>query len=109
MGYFQKYTYNPASNILSLQDSLKMSDIEADGAEIEEVAFDQPVDDKKQWIYLSFKQHVSIIDVTGRVHGTKKHLHKHRITAIVAYGSSEFVVTGDEKGLCNKDLNLSTI
>jgi len=77
-----------------------MSDIEADKSAIDQICFDQPMDDKKQWIYMTFKQHASIIDVTGRVHGTKRNLHQHKISAIVAYGPSEFVITGDEKGLC---------
>jgi hypothetical protein len=106
MIYFswQRYCFNPTGSIITLQDSLKISDIEADGAEIEQVCFDQQLDnDKKQWIYLTSKRNVTIIDVAGRVHGTKKNLHKHRITAIVAYGSSDFVVTGDEKGTRTKE------
>jgi len=96
----QKYSYQPANNVISLQDVLKISDIEADNSVIEQYCFDKPQDDKKQWIYLTFKRHCTIIDVTGRIHGTKKNLHDDRITAIVASGSSEIVVTGDEKGLC---------
>ena len=83
-----------------LQDVLKMSDIEADNAVIEGHCFDMPRDDKKQWIYLIFKKNCTIIDVTGRIHGTKKNLHDCRITAIAALGSSDYVITGDEKGLC---------
>ncbi|CAG7662430.1 unnamed protein product [Allacma fusca] len=94
-----KYSYQPTNNVISLQDVLKMSDIEADNSVIEEYCFDRPQDDKKQWIYLTFKRNCTIIDVTGRIHGTKRNLHDHKITAIVAIGSSEYVVTGDEKGL----------
>lgn len=96
----QKYSYQPQNNVVVLQDVLKVSDIEADNAVIEEHCFDMPKDDKKQFIYLTFKRNCTIIDVTGRIHGTKKNLHDCRITAIAAIGSSDFVVTGDEKGLC---------
>lgn len=48
---------------------------------------------------MTFKQHCTIIDATGRSHGTKKNLHRLTITAIVATGPSEFVVTGDSVGL----------
>lgn len=48
---------------------------------------------------MTFKQHCTIIDSTGRSHGTKKNLHRSPITAIVVSGPSEFVVTGDSVGL----------
>ena len=99
--YFMKrYSYNPTSNGVALHDCLKLSDIEAEEGKIEQTCFDNPPDDRKQWIYCTFDAHCTIIDVTGRIHGTKRNLHDHRITAIMASGSSDFVVTGDEKGKC---------
>jgi len=85
---------------MTLLECLKLSDIEAENAEVEQICFDRPTDEKKQWMYFTFKQHCTVIDVTGRIHGTKRNLHPHRITAIGASGASEFVVTGDERGLC---------
>lgn len=105
----QKYSYQPQNNVVVLQDVLKVSDIEADNAVIEGHCFDMPRDDKKQWIYLIFKKNCTIIDVTGRIHGTKKNLHDCRITAIAALGSSDYVITGDEKGLCKFSTVTATI
>jgi len=44
--------------------------------------------------------------ISGRVHGTKRSLHPRgrKITAITAIGASDFVLTGDSKGLRNKPL-----
>lgn len=81
---------------------MKIADIEAEQGVIEQVCFDSTEGaqkDKAQWLYLTFKQHCTIIDASGRSHGTKKNLHKHPITAIVAIGASEFVITGDFSGL----------
>lgn len=79
-----------------------MPDIKADDAVIEQTCFDEAEggqNDKKQWMYLTFRQHCTIIDAQGRSHGTKKNLHRSTITAILAIGSSEFVITGDASGL----------
>ncbi len=59
---FQRYSYHPTSNVISLQDCLKLSDIEADGETIEQTCFDDPSDERKQWIYISFNCHCTIIE-----------------------------------------------
>ncbi|ODN00596.1 hypothetical protein Ocin01_06074 [Orchesella cincta] len=94
-----KYSYSPSGNTVTLQECLKIADIEAEEAVIEHICFDEPMDDKKQWIYMAFKQHCTIIDATGRTHGTKRNLHRLPITAMVVVGPSEFIVTGDSIGL----------